>query len=105
MGQSKIVVFRHLSRGNEEQAQAANKEFERCYAQLVADGQCSPIPHAEDVITSFRSRGIKDETARDILLGAFTSGTLESMQLEGIRDYCEGLVAEWFARRKQSEAA
>jgi phosphonatase-like hydrolase len=59
MGQSKIVVFRHLSRGNEEQAQAANKEFERCYAQLVTDGQCSPIPQAEDVITSFRSAGIK----------------------------------------------
>ncbi len=59
MGQSKIVVFRHLARGNEEQAQAANKEFERCYAQLVAEGQCSPIPQAEEVITSFRSQGIK----------------------------------------------
>ena len=59
MGQSKIVVFRHLARGNEEQAQAANKEFERCYAQLVADGNCSPIPGAEDVITTLRSRGVK----------------------------------------------
>ncbi len=59
MGQSKIVVFRHLSRGNEEQAQAANKEFERCYAQLVADGQCSPIPQAADVVSSLRSRGVK----------------------------------------------
>jgi Fe-S cluster assembly protein SufD len=59
----------------------------------------------ENAVFYLRSRGIKDETARDILLGAFTSGTLESMQLEGIRDYCEGLVAEWFARRKQSEAA
>jgi phosphonatase-like hydrolase len=59
MGQSKIVVFRHLARGNEEQAQAANKEFERCYAQLVADGNCSPIPGAEGVIESLRSRGIK----------------------------------------------
>ena len=59
MGQSKIVVFRHLSRGNEEQAQAANKEFERCYGQLVAEGNCSAIPGAEDVITSLRSRGIK----------------------------------------------
>ena len=51
MGQSKIVVFRHFSRGNEEQAQAANKEFERCYAQLVADGQLeSPLlPLAETV--------------------------------------------------------
>lgn len=54
MGQSKIVVFRHLAKGNEEQAQAANKEFERTYAQLVADGNCSPIPGAEDVITSLR---------------------------------------------------
>lgn len=59
MGQSKIVVFRHLARGNEEQAQAANKEFERCYAQLVAEGNCSPIPGAEDVIASLRSRGVK----------------------------------------------
>ena len=59
MGQSKIVVFRHLSRGNEEQAQAANKEFERSYAQLVADGNCSAIPGAEELIASLRSRGIK----------------------------------------------
>lgn len=59
MGQSKIVVFRHLSGGNEERAQAANKEFERCYAQLVADGHCSPIPGAEEVITSLRSQGVK----------------------------------------------
>ncbi|MCV7285330.1 phosphonatase-like hydrolase [Mycolicibacterium wolinskyi] len=59
MGQSKIVVFRHLARGNEEQAQAANKEFERCYSQLVAEGNCSAIPGAEDAITSLRSRGIK----------------------------------------------
>ena len=59
MGQSKIVVFRHLSRGDEEQAQAANKEFERCYGQLVTDGNCSPIPGAEELIASLRSRGIK----------------------------------------------
>jgi phosphonatase-like hydrolase len=59
MGQSKIVVFRHLSGGDEEQAQAANKEFERCYGQLVTDGNCSPIPGAEELIASLRSRGIK----------------------------------------------
>lgn len=59
MGQSKIVVFRHLSGGNEEQAQAANKEFERCYGQLVAEGNCSPIPGTEELIGSLRSRGIK----------------------------------------------
>lgn len=59
MGQSKIVVFRHLARGNEQQAQDANKEFERCYAQLVADGNCSPIPGAEELIRDLRSRGIK----------------------------------------------
>ena len=59
MGQSKIVVFRHLARGNEEQARAANKEFERCYAQLVAEGNCSPIPGVEELIASLRSRGVK----------------------------------------------
>lgn len=59
MGQSKIVVFRHLARGNEDQAQAANKEFERCYAQLVVDGHCTAIPRAQEVMTSFRSQGVK----------------------------------------------
>ncbi|WP_166906664.1 phosphonatase-like hydrolase [Mycobacterium sp. DL440] len=59
MGQSKILVFRHLSGGNEQQAQAANKEFERCYAQLVADGNCSAIPGAEDLLAALRGRGIK----------------------------------------------
>ncbi|MGW5149816.1 phosphonatase-like hydrolase [Rhodococcus koreensis] len=59
MGQSKIVVFRHLAGGHEERAQAANKEFERCYAQLVEEGNCSAIPGAVDVITGLRDRGIK----------------------------------------------
>ncbi|WP_158167074.1 phosphonatase-like hydrolase [Mycolicibacterium smegmatis] len=59
MGQSKITVFRHLARGNEEQAQTANKEFERCYAQLVAEGNCSPIPGVEDLMVSLRSAGVK----------------------------------------------
>ncbi|KAA0023017.1 phosphonatase-like hydrolase [Antrihabitans cavernicola] len=59
MGQSKIVVFRHLSRGNEEQAQTANKAFERSYAQLVEDGNCSPIPGAVDVMSALRDQGVK----------------------------------------------
>lgn len=57
----------------------------------------------ENAVFYLRSRGIGEETAREILLSAFTSGTLESMQLAEIRDYCEGLVAEWFARRKEKE--
>jgi phosphonatase-like hydrolase len=59
MGQSKIVVFRHLSGGNEEQAQAANKEFERCYAQLVSEGQCAELPGARSVIERLQSQGVK----------------------------------------------
>jgi Fe-S cluster assembly protein SufD len=54
----------------------------------------------ENAVFYLRSRGIGEDSAKDILLSAFTSGTLESMQLEEIRNYCEGLVAEWFARRK-----
>jgi phosphonatase-like hydrolase len=59
MGQSKIEVFRHLSGGNEEQAQDANKAFERCYARLVDAGECSPIPGAVDTITALRARAVK----------------------------------------------
>jgi phosphonatase-like hydrolase len=58
MGQSKIDVFRHLSGGNEEQAQSANKAFERCYGQLVRDGHCSAIPGAEELLKSLRSAGV-----------------------------------------------
>jgi Fe-S cluster assembly protein SufD len=54
----------------------------------------------ENAIFYLRSRGINEDAAREILLGAFTSGTLESIQVEEIRNYCESLVAEWFARRK-----
>jgi Fe-S cluster assembly protein SufD len=54
----------------------------------------------ENAVFYLRSRGIDETSARDLLLSAFTSGTLESMQLTEIRNYCEGLVAEWFARRK-----
>ena len=58
----------------------------------------------ENAIFYLRSRGISEDAAREILLGAFTSGTLESMRLEEIRHYCEALVAEWFDRRKNPEA-
>lgn len=59
MGQSKIEVFRHLSGGDEEQAQDANKAFERRYAQLVSEGHCAQIPRAAEVIGALRSGGIK----------------------------------------------
>ncbi|MDV3123732.1 phosphonatase-like hydrolase [Mycobacterium sp. 21AC1] len=59
MGQSKIEVFRHLSGSDEEQAQDANKAFERCYAQLVTEGQCAQIPRAAEVIGALRGAGIK----------------------------------------------
>ncbi|MGV9801841.1 phosphonatase-like hydrolase [Mycobacterium sp. NPDC003449] len=74
MGQSKIVVFRHLAKGNEQQAQDANKEFERCYAQLVADGNCSPIPGAGELIGDLRSRDIK--TALTTGFGAETQSAI-----------------------------
>ncbi|MFC9767409.1 phosphonatase-like hydrolase [Rhodococcus jostii] len=76
MGQSKIVVFRHLSGGNEEQAQAANKEFERCYSQLVDDGRCSAIPGAEELFGSLREQGIKT---------ALTTGFAHETQMSIIR--------------------
>ncbi|MBN3454740.1 phosphonatase-like hydrolase [Mycobacterium sp. DSM 3803] len=58
MGQSKIVVFRALF-GTEELAQRANTEFERAYADLIANGQAAPIDGAADSITELRDAGIK----------------------------------------------
>ncbi|MEV6432389.1 phosphonatase-like hydrolase [Nocardia sp. NPDC051463] len=59
MGQSKIVVFRHLSRNDEEQAQAANDAFERRYGQLVEDGNCSPIPGAIETFSALHKQNIQ----------------------------------------------
>lgn len=56
MGQSKIEVFRHLSGGDEEQAQDANKAFELGYARLVGEGQCTQIPGAAEVIGELRRK-------------------------------------------------
>lgn len=85
MGQSKIVVFRHLSGGDEEQAQAANKEFERCYARLVEDGKCSPIPGAEAVMTGLRERGVK--TALTTGFAAATqSAIISALGWQGLTD-------------------
>lgn len=59
MGQSKIVVFRHLAGGDEDRAQAANRAFERSYAELVSAGHCSAIPGAEELLHRLRDNGIK----------------------------------------------
>ncbi|MEQ9619171.1 MAG: Fe-S cluster assembly protein SufD [Deltaproteobacteria bacterium] len=59
----------------------------------------------ENAVFYLRSRGIPDETARDILMSAFTSATLESIKIEQIRSYCEKLVADWFVQRKLSKKA
>lgn len=59
MGQSKIAVFRHLARGDEDRAQAANAAFERRYAELVAAGRCRPIPGAEELLGQLRVAGVK----------------------------------------------
>lgn len=58
MGQSKITVFRALL-DDETQAQQANAAFERAYGELVASGECAPIPGAEDVIRGLRESGVK----------------------------------------------
>lgn len=59
MGQSKITVFRHLAKGDEAKAQAANAAFERAYAAMVADGDITPMPGAEKTFAALRERGIR----------------------------------------------
>ncbi|MVU76676.1 phosphonatase-like hydrolase [Nocardia sp. ET3-3] len=59
MGQSKIVVFRALTGGDEERAQAGNAAFEAAYAELAAETGVSPIPGAAEAISALRAAGIK----------------------------------------------
>ncbi|GHF45129.1 putative haloacid dehalogenase-like hydrolase [Streptomyces morookaense] len=56
MGESKISVFRHLF-GEEARAQEANAAFEEAYGQLVAAGQCAPVPGAREAIERLRGEG------------------------------------------------
>ncbi|GAA0983239.1 phosphonatase-like hydrolase [Nocardiopsis tropica] len=57
MGESKISVFRHLTGGDEERAQEANRAFEGAYARLVDQGLCAPLPGAEDTLRRLRAEG------------------------------------------------
>lgn len=59
MGQSKIVVFRHLVDGDEARAQAANTAFEKAYDAAIIDGGVRPIDGAAEAITALRDAGIK----------------------------------------------
>ncbi len=52
----------------------------------------------ENAIFYIRSRGLSEESAREMLLHAFASKSLESMKVKEIRDYVERLVTEWFAK-------
>ncbi|MFI5909561.1 HAD-IA family hydrolase [Dactylosporangium sp. NPDC051541] len=56
MGQSKIEVFRALA--DEPTAQRLNRAFEDAYAELVAEGRCTPIPGAEKAVRELREQGL-----------------------------------------------
>ncbi|OHU30658.1 haloacid dehalogenase [Mycobacteroides franklinii] len=58
MGQSKIVVFRHLL-GDEDRAQHANRTFEDAYDALIGDGNAHPIDGAVEAISALRGAGVK----------------------------------------------
>jgi len=59
MGQSKIEVFRYLTRGDEDAAHAANTAFEAAYAELIDEIGVDPIAGAGDAIDALRASGIK----------------------------------------------
>ncbi|MFD4292757.1 phosphonatase-like hydrolase [Rhodococcus sp. NPDC058532] len=59
MGQSKIIVFRALTGGDEERARAANAAFEAAYDRLIDEGNAEPIAGAADAITALRNAGVK----------------------------------------------
>ncbi|MDM4719342.1 phosphonatase-like hydrolase [Micromonospora sp. WMMA1363] len=59
MGESKITVFRHLTRDDEAAAQRLNDAFERAYELLVDSGLCAPIDGAEQLLTKLRAAGVR----------------------------------------------
>jgi Fe-S cluster assembly protein SufD len=50
----------------------------------------------ENALFYIRSRGLSLDSARALLLYAFTRGNLERMKVEPIRSYIERLINEWF---------
>ncbi|SFR91857.1 phosphonatase-like hydrolase [Agromyces sp. CF514] len=73
MGQSKIAVFRVLT-GDEELAQRANDEFERAYAELIAEVGVEAIPGAEATIRALRGAG-----ASVVLTTGFSPATRDAL--------------------------
>ena len=52
----------------------------------------------ENALFYLRSRGLSIDSARAMLLYAFTRGNLERMKVEPIRSYIERLINEWFVQ-------
>lgn len=73
MGQSKIEVFRVLT-GDEALAQRANEEFERAYAELIAEVGVEPVPGAEAAIRALRGAG-----ASVVLTTGFSPATRDAL--------------------------
>lgn len=59
MGQSKIVVFRALTGGDETRAQLANTAFESAYDDAIAAGGAREIDGAATTIEKLRGAGVK----------------------------------------------
>jgi phosphonatase-like hydrolase len=73
MGQAKIEVFR-LILGSEDAAQAANRAFERAYAELLAAGAVSELPGSADLLRQLRASGF-----RICLTTGFAAATREAL--------------------------
>ncbi len=57
----------------------------------------------EKAIFYLRSRGISKEASRNIILNAFTNQTLDSMNVEAVKNYCADLVSKWFTDREAAQ--
>jgi Fe-S cluster assembly protein SufD len=87
-----------------DQAQIDTKPQLEIYADDVKCTHGATIGQLdENAIFYLRSRGISLESARTLLLFAFTSEILERVKVEPIRNYLEGLVKNWFIQGKLIE--
>jgi Fe-S cluster assembly protein SufD len=87
-----------------DQAQIDTKPQLEIYADDVKCTHGATIGQLdENAVFYLRSRGISLESARALLLFAFTSEILERVKVEPIRNYLEGLVKDWFIQGKLIE--
>lgn len=84
-----------------DDAKAYSKPQLEIYADDVKCSHgCTIGQFDEEALFYLKARGIKDSTARKVLLDAFIGEVLDNIKIEAVRNYAEGLIAKNFDSKK-----